>query len=63
MLFKIADESLQIIHVKIPYNSQGTNKSQRHFAYVEFGDEESMKSGLASKSEVSNGFQRSARRF
>jgi len=45
-------ELLQIVHVKIPYSNQGPNKSQRHFAYVEFGDEEAMKAGLASKGEV-----------
>jgi hypothetical protein len=43
---------VQIIHVKIPYANQGPNKSQKHFAYVEFGDEESMKAGLASRGEV-----------
>ncbi|KAG8783878.1 hypothetical protein FS842_007102, partial [Serendipita sp. 407] len=40
-----------IIHVKIPQSYQGGAKSQRHFAYVEFGDEEAMKAGLAKKAE------------
>lgn len=40
-----------IIHVKIPHINQGGGKTQRHFAYVEFGDEEAMKAGLAMKGE------------
>lgn len=43
---------LQIVYVKIPYVNHGPNKSQRHIAYVEFGDEEAMKAALASKGEV-----------
>lgn len=40
--------------MKIPYNNNQGNKSQKHFAYVEFGDEESMKLGLSSKGDVSS---------
>ncbi|KIM27296.1 hypothetical protein M408DRAFT_171942 [Serendipita vermifera MAFF 305830] len=46
------DAKSGIVYVKIPFVNQGPNKSQqRHFAYVEFGDEEAMKAGLASKGE------------
>jgi len=41
----------QIVYIKIPV--MGAGKTQRHFAYVEFGDEEAMKVGLAKKGEVS----------
>lgn len=44
---------MKIVNVKIPYsNPNQGNKAQRHFAYVEFGDEEAMKAGLAHKGEV-----------
>ena len=41
----------QIVYIKIPV--QGPGKTQRHIAYVEFGDEEAMKAALAKKGEVS----------
>lgn len=41
----------QIIYIKIPV--LGIGKTQRHIAYVEFGDEEAMKAALAKKGEVS----------
>ena len=47
-----SDQPQQIVYVKIPHINQGGGKTQRHFAYVEFGDEEAMKAGLAMKGEV-----------
>ncbi|KAG8836232.1 hypothetical protein FRC17_008968 [Serendipita sp. 399] len=40
-----------IVNVKIPQSYQGGSKTQRHIAYVEFGDEEAMKAGLTKKGE------------
>jgi len=52
LLYCLAEPYSQIVYVKIPYATQGTNRLQKHFAYVEFGDEEAMKAGLASKGDV-----------